>query len=511
MRHGLYTYDDGVLYYGAERILDGDIPYKDFWFVYTPGNLYALAILFKIFGPSILIARIFNTLICFLLVFVTYLLGKKMISNKIILILLIVLTTLWAGLFGQWANINLPLLFALLSSYFYLEYIERKEDLYLILTGFLAGLTFFFKYDIAVYLFLSITLTLIAYKYNLNKSIASRKKIFLIFNLFAMFLIGFIIVLIPLLTYFIVNVPLDDLISQFITFPTKIYPVYRQFPFPLPKSITIIVIYYFAPLILMITSIWILFKAKKNHFTENCWAVIFLIILGSLFMNYARVSSFSFHMYPAMFPALILFSLLFSRYFTLKHIPKLQEFKKSRPNVRTCINLLFILMTLAICFVCILNFYSVIQDNTVNLDVERGYGISVPTYEKDIIDTMNYIQLNVPIEDKIYVGNIHHDRLLSNSEIIYFLTERKSATKYSDIHPGVVTTQKVQNEIINELKKNNVEYIILYSGHENARKNESSGVKDLDIFIENNYSLVKIFGNYTIYKSTVDFTQREKP
>lgn len=46
MRYGLALYDDGVLFYGAERVLDGNIPYKDFWFVYTPGNLFVFALIF---------------------------------------------------------------------------------------------------------------------------------------------------------------------------------------------------------------------------------------------------------------------------------------------------------------------------------------------------------------------------------------------------------------------------------------------------------------------------------
>ncbi|MEN6553268.1 MAG: hypothetical protein ABFC34_10355 [Methanobacterium sp.] len=154
-------------------------------------------------------------------------------------------------------------------------------------------------------------------------------------------------------------------------------------------------------------------------------------------------------------------------------------------------------------FECILNVHFLINKDNVKLDVERGEGIIVGKNQEDLIKTVNYIQNNVPTEGKIFVGNVRHDRINANAEIIYFLANRQSATKYSDTHPGVVTTQPVQNEIINELEKNNVKYIVLYSGYENAKvygkSNESSGVNDLDIFIKNHYHVVKIYGNYTIF------------
>ena len=59
---GLRVYGDGFSLYGAMRVLDGHIPYRDFWTLYTPGEFYLLAGLFKIVGPSILAARLFSTM-----------------------------------------------------------------------------------------------------------------------------------------------------------------------------------------------------------------------------------------------------------------------------------------------------------------------------------------------------------------------------------------------------------------------------------------------------------------
>src|SRR5437667_6829101 len=49
--------DEGIVLQGAHRILNGQLPYRDFFTFYTPGSFYFTAGLFKVFGDSILVAR----------------------------------------------------------------------------------------------------------------------------------------------------------------------------------------------------------------------------------------------------------------------------------------------------------------------------------------------------------------------------------------------------------------------------------------------------------------------
>ena len=46
----LNVYDEGIIAFGAVRVMDGQIPYRDFWTQYSPGQLYVLAGLFQVFG-----------------------------------------------------------------------------------------------------------------------------------------------------------------------------------------------------------------------------------------------------------------------------------------------------------------------------------------------------------------------------------------------------------------------------------------------------------------------------
>ena len=49
--------DEGILLQGAQRILAGQVLYRDFFSFYTPDSYYALALLFMIFGSSLPVAR----------------------------------------------------------------------------------------------------------------------------------------------------------------------------------------------------------------------------------------------------------------------------------------------------------------------------------------------------------------------------------------------------------------------------------------------------------------------
>ena len=49
--------DEGIVLEGAQRILRGEVLYRDFFSYFTPGSYYFLALLFKVFGDSFLVAR----------------------------------------------------------------------------------------------------------------------------------------------------------------------------------------------------------------------------------------------------------------------------------------------------------------------------------------------------------------------------------------------------------------------------------------------------------------------
>ena len=82
LRYSSLEPDEGILLQGAQRVLDGQVPYRDFFSFYTPGSFYLVAGLFKIFGDSFMVARLSLALtgaVCSLL---TYLLVRRVCSRR---------------------------------------------------------------------------------------------------------------------------------------------------------------------------------------------------------------------------------------------------------------------------------------------------------------------------------------------------------------------------------------------------------------------------------------------
>jgi 4-amino-4-deoxy-L-arabinose transferase-like glycosyltransferase len=78
--------DEGIVLQGAERILRGEVPYRDFFSFYTPGSFYLVAGLFKIFGDSFVVARSSIAVVGAGTTVLTYLLARRVCPRRIALL-----------------------------------------------------------------------------------------------------------------------------------------------------------------------------------------------------------------------------------------------------------------------------------------------------------------------------------------------------------------------------------------------------------------------------------------
>jgi 4-amino-4-deoxy-L-arabinose transferase-like glycosyltransferase len=85
-RHSGIDPDEGIVLQGADRILRGEVPYRDFFSFYTPGSFYLVAALFKVFGNSFLVARTSIAVVGAGCSVITYLLSRRVCSRKIALL-----------------------------------------------------------------------------------------------------------------------------------------------------------------------------------------------------------------------------------------------------------------------------------------------------------------------------------------------------------------------------------------------------------------------------------------
>ena len=77
-----FNADEGITLCGADRILRGQVPYRDYFSFVTPGSQYLMAFWFKLFGTSFVVAR--SVLLVYAGIFggMTYFLGRRLYSRS---------------------------------------------------------------------------------------------------------------------------------------------------------------------------------------------------------------------------------------------------------------------------------------------------------------------------------------------------------------------------------------------------------------------------------------------
>src|SRR5229473_3649382 len=150
--------DEGIILQGAQRILHGEVLYRDFFSFFTPGSYYFLALLFKIFGSSILVARTALVFFGGLFSVVNYLLARRVCSRGSALMVagLVTLTTLPYRflVLHNWDST----LWACLALYCAVRWLESPHWKWAFATGSLVSLTGLFEQSKGAGLLLGLSL-----------------------------------------------------------------------------------------------------------------------------------------------------------------------------------------------------------------------------------------------------------------------------------------------------------------------------------------------------------------
>ncbi len=144
-------YDEGLVLTNAERIRAGEVPYRDFWTMYGPGYFYALAGLFSLVEPTILVARLFDTVLRSLLTLEVYLLARSVTSHRAALIPY-AFVTFWLATIRFYSYPAFPATGGLLLAALVLTgYLRGGRSRWLFLSGMALGLTALLRLDFGGY------------------------------------------------------------------------------------------------------------------------------------------------------------------------------------------------------------------------------------------------------------------------------------------------------------------------------------------------------------------------
>ncbi|MGB7972337.1 MAG: hypothetical protein WCF31_10255, partial [Candidatus Deferrimicrobiaceae bacterium] len=133
--------DEGLVVYGAQRVAEGALPYRDFVEVFGPASFYWHALFFSLLGTKWMVARgvllFTGTASAVLIYWMTRRLYRGPFEMMPALYYLVLGIPLWPASTHHWDS-NL---FALLAVGVFLLWQERKDVIWLVMSGVIAGIT----------------------------------------------------------------------------------------------------------------------------------------------------------------------------------------------------------------------------------------------------------------------------------------------------------------------------------------------------------------------------------
>jgi hypothetical protein len=513
VNRGLSIYDEAIPVMAAVRILDGDRPYRDFWTIYPPGQFVVLAALFKVFGASLIVARLASVAA----IFATSLLMCAMARQICLPVPLAWLTAgLWTAAVGAVAGATLgaglltALALGMASVSGLLRFRQASGRAWLVMSALALGGTCLFRHDIgavllgAEMLFLGTTA-----KWGAGDNLGSvLRSLGLFVGVIAAPIVAAVAVLLAL------GVPASDLIDALVLYPFTGYVAERSLPLPplIPEIAPLVsgqisvaqyagdlrtgLRFYFpvAVLLLVLTVLGLRRLVDPPAPPSPPSAVALVWLIGVSLLPYAWVRSDLAHIVPAWFPALILFGWL------LRQLPGTRGWRAAGIAVGVLWSVVFVWGALGVKADALAR--TIGEADGLSLDPPRGAHIVVAPAAAPMQAAIRYVRAVVPPAEPIFVGNARHDNLVLNDVMFYFLAGRRSGTRYHELVPGVATSAEVQGRIVDDLERRRVRYVVLRADAGYVPSPEGATV--LDRFIERKFVRIETFGSYSVWRRRED-------
>ena len=506
---GLNLYDEGIILAGSLRVMNGEVPYRDFWAMYPPGNFYLNALLFSIFGEQAILNRLLDVFTKLAIVLVSYAIIRTWLSVKRSLFFSVVLFAFLLVIGTPGFPVFQATLLALAMVKILMGMAEtdtgsdasRRYFILIFLAGALNGLMVAFRHDLAAYALLSVLLWLV---YPLFRSAGHLPRPWLPIEAVGWFSLGVATTFVPLAIDLFVNAGYADLYFSLIESPARIYSDYRALPFPrlilsrlLAASGEGLVYFPFAILalsvIVYISSVFRVDPADRSavalgHGLHAAPLGLLLFSLASLFSIKGLVRPSALHFAPA-----IILGLILAAYLTRR-----QSWKRFVP-MAVLLLVFFAPSTLSAVKKTVRN----LPQFMAACQHPANPRLVCVNADQDTLDAARFIATQFPEAARLFVGTGAHDRIHVGNVAAYFIVPRRPATKWHESHPGIQTRADIQGAIIAELRSAESLVVLVdrrWDGvREPNRSAESSGNTGLDRFLAESFRLVEEFGSIAVY------------
>jgi 4-amino-4-deoxy-L-arabinose transferase-like glycosyltransferase len=505
-------YDEGFAVFNATRLLNHEAPYRDFWAIYPPGQLYILAGLFKLFGVSLYTSRVYDTIVRAILVLGFFLVARKITPRKVAYLATLAIALVLASQSFYSYAVYPALAVSIYAFYCALEYVARSSTRWLVASGVIGGLACLIRWDIGLYIGLGISAALfIRQLSNSLRAPAPRfQSVFTAIRVAVMPLAFTLAILV--IGYGLVSIRsgLGNVWDQIFYFPAvKLRAVrwlaYPKLLYPHINDVANFWNIYARPMdwlrfylpLLIYAITWIYYAyailVRKIVLEVQHFGILAAALCGPFLFSQALSRYDYIHVLPSLIAAALVVAALFPRILS--------------GSERWLVKSGIILLLPAVASVYLLAPFNAVLGNLDDYPLEKcrtqlvraSCTVVNPNEEKTVL----YIQAHTQPNEPIFVGNQRHDILFVNDVGFYFLAARPSATRYSELHPGVANTLPVQQEIANELETKQVHLLVLVNiwlSNEPNGSSKSTGVRYLDDYIHGHYFLIASYGEYQVWE-----------
>lgn len=481
-------YDEGIILVGASRIVGGEKPYLDFWTLYPPGQFYTLAWLFAGFESAAWIERCYDLLVKSLIGLTLFVLVDNATRQRRLALLIWLLAMVWISYRDFVLYPIFPcVLLVMFSLAALLQYLHEPRGYLLPLSSASLVLSACYRVDLGV---LASAALLVGLLFRCWVQPAKTG------SLMVRYVLCCLLMAVPLLWLLHFLFGIERLFEQLILAPASLIPEYRALPYPaFGLSGKKLPFYIFPALLLVGTLVSLRDLLGQKKLTPLTDALLLVSLVGGVFLNQVRVRSDLIHLMPSALFAITVLGLLLVRAQGLLPVGR-------RTVVARALVALLLLMTFyKPAYEQVKEFVPVLHSaEDANHYRDRFASIEMPADMRVVLDWLNK---HTAHDDSIYVGVTNHDRFLVNDVALYFLAMRGPATRYHELHPGVTTSDVVQQVIIAELTRQPPAALVLADNfHPEANRSaEDAQVDLLDQYIRTHYEPCFTSGKFQIWQS----------
>jgi len=456
--------DEGIILQGAQRILRGEVLYRNFFSFFTPGSYYLQTLISRIFGSSFLVAR--TTLVLFGAAFsmLNYLLARRACSRGTAFTIAILATATTLPyrflVLHNWDST----LWAMLALYSAVRWLESGAWRWTFATGSFAGLTLMFEQSKGAGLCFGLAAGFLAIRFTPRKLWKLQPSAIVL---------GFTWPVLAVLVYFGIRHSFSAMVADWL-WPLQHYSAANHVPYGFQNwseaarqemfggssiPVRILTVLIVSPCLLMpvlpLIAIGILvYWIRRADPEKSAYYILTCSVICGLLLSVVFVRADVIHfMYLAP-----IFLLVLAWIADGSDIPG-RTFKAVRPFLNAFVLATFVLFAMAL----------LVRTVSASNQIATRRG-TILTPEKDTV--VDYVQAHVRANETILV--------YPYLPLYYYLTQTFSPSLYEYFQPGMNTSEQAQ-EMLAALADQHVRYVVFESSFVEKIPNAWPGTPVRDI------------------------------